>query len=101
MSTNDFVYFQMSYTLCFVFYHLAKNPNAQEKLYKEILELLPNKQTQVTAEIIENAKYTKSTLKESLRLNPVSIGIGRILNEDAIFSNYHVPKGVHRIIKNA
>ncbi|XP_044726569.1 cytochrome P450 302a1, mitochondrial-like [Chrysoperla carnea] len=90
----------MSYTLCFVFYHLAKNPNAQEKLYKEILELLPNKQTEVTAEIIENAKYTKSVLKESLRLNPVSIGIGRILNEDAIFSNYHVPKGTVVVTQN-
>jgi hypothetical protein len=36
----------------------------------------------------------KAVLKESLRLNPISVGIGRILAQDAVLSGYHVPKGV-------
>jgi len=31
-------------------------------------------------------------------LNPISVGIGRILAQDAIFSGYHVPKGVSMLI---
>jgi hypothetical protein len=40
----------------------------------------------------------KAVLKESFRLNPISVGIGRILAQDAIFSGYHVPKGVSMLI---
>lgn len=39
----------------------------------------------------------KAAVKESLRLNPVSIGVGRVLAQDAVFSGYHVPKGVSMI----
>lgn len=31
-------------------------------------------------------------LKETFRLNPISIGVGRILNKDTILSGYMVPK---------
>lgn len=39
----------------------------------------------------------KAVLKESLRLNPVSVGIGRVLAQDAMLSGYRVPRGVSTI----
>lgn len=75
-------------------YHLAKNPDVQENLYKESLTLLPKVSSPVTEEVMQEAQYTKAVLKESLRLRPVSVGIGRVLQNDAEFSGYHVPQGV-------
>lgn len=80
-----------SYTTSFVFYHLAKNPDVQEKLYEEIKSLPDGP---ITSEVLANAKFTKCVLKESLRLNPISIGVGRVIQNDAVFSGYEVPKGV-------
>lgn len=86
--------FQISYSTSFALYHLATNKEKQIKLYEESLKLLPETQTPVTSDILAKAEYLKSVLKESYRLNPVSVGIGRILSEDAVFSGYRVPKGV-------
>lgn len=63
-------------------------------MHNESLRLLADLRTPVTPEILARAEYLKAVLKESFRLNPVSVGIGRILTEDAIFSGYNVPKGV-------
>lgn len=38
--------------------------------------------------------YSKAVLKETFRLNPVSVGVGRITNTDLILNGYNVPKGV-------
>lgn len=46
------------------------------------------------------ATYCRAVLKESLRLNPISIGVGRILNKDAILSGYQVPKGTVIVTQN-
>lgn len=86
--------FQTTYTTTFLFYHLAKNPDIQENLYKETLKLLPNVNSSVTEEVLQEAQYAKAVLKESLRLRPISVGIGRVLQNDAEFSGYHVPEGV-------
>jgi ecdysteroid 25-hydroxylase CYP302A1 len=44
--------------------------------------------------MIKNASYLKKCMKEALRLNPLSVGIGRVLTEDLILSGYLVPEGV-------
>lgn len=75
-------------------YHLAKNPDVQNKLYQETCELLPHYLDDIDTEKLNQARYTKAVLKESLRLNPISVGIGRILTNDKIFSGYLVPKNV-------
>lgn len=58
------------------------------------MQLLPHHNQPITAEVLRNASYTKAVIKESLRLNPISVGIGRILQTDVIISGYQVPKGV-------
>ena len=46
------------------------------------------------------ARFGKLALKESLRLNPVSVGTGRILPVDAEFGGYEVPKGTVLVTQN-
>ena len=41
--------------------------------------------------------YTRAVLKETLRMNPISVGIGRILNRDMVLGGYHVPKNVSEL----
>lgn len=40
------------------------------------------------------ASYTRAVLKESLRMNPIAVGVGRNLNSDLVLGGYRVPKGV-------
>lgn len=70
------------------------NPEVQNKLYEESCQLLVKPSCAVTASVLAKAQYTKAVLKESFRMNPVSVGIGRILAQDTVLSGYHVPKGV-------
>ena len=38
--------------------------------------------------------------RESLRLNPVSVGVGRILPQDTLLGGYMVPKGTVCVTQN-
>lgn len=63
-------------------------------LHAEAVKLLPNKNSAVTEQALNEAYYAKAVLKELFRMRPISVGIGRVLNEDAVFSDYEVPKNV-------
>jgi ecdysteroid 25-hydroxylase CYP302A1 len=80
--------------MSFILYHLARNPLKQEKVYQEVNRFVPNSTSPVTQDILAELKYLKAAVKESFRLNPISIGVGRILPEDSSFSGYHCPKNV-------
>ena len=84
--------------MCFVLHHLATNVDCQDKLYEECKRLLPSPFSHVCKDVLSEAKYAKAVLKESLRLRPVSVGVGRILAQNAVFSGYDVPEGVRRLI---
>lgn len=84
-----------SYTSGFALYHLAKNQDIQQKLFEESKRVLKNKNDLITPEIINsNIPYTRAVLKENFRVNPISVGVGRILNTDLILGGYNVPKNV-------
>jgi cytochrome P450 len=48
-------------------YHLAKNPDKQQKLFEEIHRYLPDKEHPVTSDILNELKYLKACIKESMR----------------------------------
>ncbi|XP_026328415.1 cytochrome P450 302a1, mitochondrial isoform X2 [Hyposmocoma kahamanoa] len=89
-----------AYSTSFALYHLGRNPAVQEKLCKEILTLLPTKDYIITADILSKATYVRSCVKESLRLNPVSVGIGRILQKDIILKGFLIPNGTVIVTQN-
>ena len=88
---------QTTYSSAFALYHLATNPEAQEKLYAEASRLVRNENDRITAETLREAVYTKAVIKETFRLNPISVGIGRILQTDVVLGGYLVRKGVSSI----
>ncbi|KAG7299428.1 hypothetical protein JYU34_016381 [Plutella xylostella] len=49
---------------------------------------------------IDTAVYARSCIKEALRLNPVSIGVGRVLQKDIALRGYLVPKGTVIVTQN-
>lgn len=58
------------------------------------MTLLKDHTSPITAETLRNATYTKAVIKETLRMNPISVGIGRILQNDVILSGYLIPRKV-------
>ncbi|XP_060522638.1 cytochrome P450 9e2-like [Cylas formicarius] len=62
----------LSTTMCFAFYELACNPDAQDKLRKEILEVLEHTNGKVTYENLVGMKYLDMVVSETLRKWSVS-----------------------------
>ncbi|XP_066900946.1 cytochrome P450 302a1, mitochondrial [Halyomorpha halys] len=89
-----------AYTTAFLMYNLSRNKEVQAKLYAEAVKLLPSPNAKITSDILNSAVYARAVLKESLRLNPVSIGISRFLQQDMVFSGYLVPKGTLMVTQN-
>ncbi|XP_013089341.2 cytochrome P450 10-like [Biomphalaria glabrata] len=81
-------------------YNLAKNPEKQELLRREIFENV-GKNGPLSAKALSNMVYLKAALKESFRLNfPTSVGMMRELTEDLVVRNYRVPAGVRLLLFN-
>lgn len=74
---------------------MSSNPDVQKKMFIEAQALLPDNNTPVNYEILERAVYAKAVVKEMFRMNPISVGVGRILPEECVFSGYRVPAGVN------
>jgi cytochrome P450 len=64
---KSLVFLQSSYASAVALYHLAKNPDKQQKLFEEIRRYLPDKEHPVTSHILNELKYLKACIKESMR----------------------------------
>ena len=60
----------------FLLYHLARNQEKQEKLFKEIFETV-GREGNICAKSLSKMKYLKACQKESQRLLPVTAGSSR------------------------
>nr|BAN66312.1 cytochrome P450 302A1 [Mamestra brassicae] len=89
-----------AYTTSFALYHIGRNPEVQKKMYNEILALLPSKDAKISSDIVSKAIYVRSCVKESLRLNPVSIGVGRLTQKDFVLRGYLIPEGTVIVTQN-
>ncbi|XP_075164365.1 cytochrome P450 302a1, mitochondrial isoform X2 [Haematobia irritans] len=90
-----------SYTTAFALYHISRHSEVQRRIYEEALTVLPSKDSPLLADSLKSGiPYTRATLKEVFRLNPISVGVGRILTKNLIFSGYHVPKNTVVVTQN-
>jgi cytochrome P450 family 12 len=68
-----------------VLYGLAKNPEKQEILRKEVLSVLPDKSLNLTTQSLNN---------RSLRMNPPINGNLRAAGENLVIQGYQIPSDV-------
>lgn len=80
-------------------YYVASNQNVQDKLRKEILSVLPSKDTRITAQDLEKMPYVKATIKETTRIAPIAVLQMRKTKKDIVLSGYQIPKGVSLLKK--
>ncbi|XP_077979518.1 1,25-dihydroxyvitamin D(3) 24-hydroxylase, mitochondrial-like [Glandiceps talaboti] len=76
--------------LLWVLYHLANQPEIQQKLYEEVNRVVP-KGERPTYKHITEMSYLKAVLKESMRVNPVVQSSVRILEHDIVIQGYRIP----------
>ncbi|XP_059155794.1 cytochrome P450 10-like [Physella acuta] len=82
------------------FANLAKNPDKQEVLRKEVLDVL-GKSGVVDAKALAKMSYMKHCLKESFRLNyPTVVGTSRVMPVDVVLGGYNVPAGTRILLAN-
>ena len=88
--------FTVSNTLSFLFYHLAANPQVQQKLYEEVNQVMADND-QLSADLLAKMPFLKACVKESFRLNSTVPGIMRILTQPTVLSGYAIPANVRLI----
>ncbi|XP_060724229.1 1,25-dihydroxyvitamin D(3) 24-hydroxylase, mitochondrial [Tachysurus vachellii] len=80
-------------------FNLSRTPHAQDKLLKEIREVVPPGQVPC-AEHIKSMPYLKACLKESMRLSPSIPFTSRTLDRDTVLGDYSLPKGTVLMINS-
>jgi cytochrome P450 family 12 len=81
-------------SLVSVLYTLAKNPDKQEILRKEVLSILPNKSSKMTTQSLNSIPYLRAVIKEAMRLHPTVNGNARAAGQDLVIQGYKIPKDV-------
>ena len=74
-------------TAAFLLYHLATNPDKQEKLYQEICQTI-GPEGHLSEAAINNMTYMKAVQMESQRLQPAVWGTSRIFRKDVAICGY-------------
>ncbi|XP_071958333.1 cytochrome P450 27C1-like [Antedon mediterranea] len=82
-----------SNTLLWAMYELARKPECQEKLHKELVSVLKGKP--LTKENVQNLPFLNCVIKETLRLYPVVPNHSRIPQKDITIGGYNIPKGTN------
>lgn len=71
-------YESSSSVLGFAIYEMARNPDIQERLHVEIMDVLAKYDGQFTFDALQEMKYLDNVIHETLRLNVVDPLISRI-----------------------
>jgi cytochrome P450 family 12 len=86
-----------STALTSVLYALATNVDKQEILREEVLQILPEKNSKLASNSLNNAPYLRAVLKEAQRLYPTINGNVRAAAQDMVLQGYQIPKGVRKM----
>ncbi|KAG8226449.1 hypothetical protein J437_LFUL003441 [Ladona fulva] len=84
-----------SFTTASMLYNLSKNQDKQQLLFEEIKKFLPNKNDPITVEMVEEMKYLKACIKESMRTLGIVVVNLRGTPKDIVIGNYRIPKNVN------
>ncbi|KAJ3329429.1 hypothetical protein HDU76_007924 [Blyttiomyces sp. JEL0837] len=84
--------------LSWVLHHLARDQSAQNRLFAELQELIPEITTPVTPELLSSMTFLDSIVKETLRLAPSIPLLRRVAMEDGEIDGYSIPKGTNVMV---
>ncbi|XP_055857587.1 cytochrome P450 4d1 isoform X3 [Episyrphus balteatus] len=85
-----------SSAITFLFYNIARYPEAQNKCFQEIVEIFgKDKNKPVTFENLNNLHYTELCIKETLRLFPSVPLLGRRVTKECEINGKIVPAGAN------
>lgn len=84
----------ISMAVCSILYQLATRPEEQEKIYRELVEILPDPLVPLTSKHLDQIVYMKGFIREVFRMYSTVIGNGRTMQQDTVICGYKVPKGV-------
>ena len=87
-----------SNTLSFTLYHLAVNPDVQDKLRKEIMEALESNAKMPLYEVAQSIEYLDCVIMEAQRLYPATVQVNRECREDYDLNGIHIPAGMEIVI---
>uniref|UniRef100_A0A1B0FQM9 Uncharacterized protein n=1 Tax=Glossina morsitans morsitans TaxID=37546 RepID=A0A1B0FQM9_GLOMM len=80
-------------------YRLARHPNAQQKAYEEVQQVLNKSKTEpITMKDLQNLKYLECVIKEALRLHPSVPLISRVSEEEFKIGNLTLPPNTQIVI---
>ncbi|XP_023938237.2 cytochrome P450 4C1 isoform X2 [Bicyclus anynana] len=77
---------------------MAYHPECQERLYKEIVSVVGNKDVPVTNEDIKQMQYLDMVFKEVIRLFPIAGLLQRTVTEDIAISTCTIPAGASLVV---
>ncbi|CAG0918248.1 unnamed protein product [Notodromas monacha] len=80
--------------IIFMLYLLAKNKDVQDKLRKELDEILGINHATISPQFLSDAVYLRAVLKETFRLMPTTPNLVRILPDEIVMHGYKIPPGV-------
>ena len=81
-------------SIVWALYMLGLHPEAQEKVHEELNEVFgSDTNREITNEDISKMKFLECCIKESMRVIPTVMFIGRHLIKDTKIGNYTIPKG--------
>ena len=87
-----------SNTLSFTLYHLAVNADVQDKVRKEIMEVMESNAKKPLYEVAQSIAYLDCVIMEAQRLCPAAAQVNRECSEDYDLNGIHVPAGMEIVI---
>lgn len=85
---------QTTSTLTSCLYHLAKNPEKQQRLREEFQTVPIDSNGKLTPLSFRSTPYLSACIKETMRLSPVVGGNARQTPKDLVIQGYQIPEGV-------
>ncbi|CAJ0634323.1 1270_t:CDS:10 [Entrophospora sp. SA101] len=78
--------------MSWILYYLSKDQEIQDKLREEIVKEFPDKDSELNFDQINSMEYLNAVCKETLRIVPPVVLVGRTANEDVMIDEYLIPK---------
>lgn len=83
-------------SLSWIWYLLSQHPEVEEKLHRELGQILNGRAPQV--QDLARLPYSEKVVKEAMRLYPPAWGLGRTAVNDCEIGGYHVPAGANVVM---